>query len=127
MSSNLGEMEDLIKLKAGSLVLNLGTFDDNQVQAMKLAGRHANLTGKPVIFDPVGVGASQERKNKANEILNAVQMSVIKGNQAEIASLARFNSSGTSSCGVDSMVKSKHQTCGQKPSSTRTLYRCDDW
>ncbi|KAH9442268.1 hypothetical protein MJO28_015150 [Puccinia striiformis f. sp. tritici] len=102
MSSNLGEMEDLIKLKAGSLVLNLGTFDDNQVQAMKLAGRHANLTGKPVIFDPVGVGASQERKNKANEILNAVQMSVIKGNQAEIASLARFNSSGTSSCGVDS-------------------------
>jgi hydroxyethylthiazole kinase-like sugar kinase family protein len=36
------------------------------------------------------------------EILNAVQMSVIKGNQAEIASLARFNSNGVSSCGVDS-------------------------
>ncbi|KAA1129285.1 hypothetical protein PGTUg99_023264 [Puccinia graminis f. sp. tritici] len=102
MSSNLNEMEDLVNLTTGSLVLNLGTFDDNQVRAMKLAGRQANLTGKPVIFDPVGVGASRERKKKANEILNAVQMSVIKGNQAEIASLARFNSNGVSSCGVDS-------------------------
>jgi thiamine-phosphate diphosphorylase/hydroxyethylthiazole kinase len=66
MSSNLNEMEDLVNLKTGSLVLNLGTFDDNQVQAMKSAGRQANLTGKPVIFDPVGVGASRERKKRAN-------------------------------------------------------------
>ncbi|OAV91235.1 hypothetical protein PTTG_28038 [Puccinia triticina 1-1 BBBD Race 1] len=102
MSSNPSEMEDLIKVKGGSLVLNLGTFDDHQVHAMRVAGWQANLTGKPVIFDPVGVGASQERKKKARELLNTVQMSVIKGNQAEIATLARFSSSGVSSCGVDS-------------------------
>ncbi|PLW53741.1 hypothetical protein PCANC_04437 [Puccinia coronata f. sp. avenae] len=102
MSSNLSEMEDLVKLKDGCLVLNLGTFDNNQIRAMKLAGMHANLIGKPVIFDPVGVGASLERRKQANNILNAVQMTVIKGNQAEIAALARFHSSGATSCGVDS-------------------------
>lgn len=43
---------------------------------MKLAGRKANLAYKPVVFDPVGVGASQFRQKVTDELLNHVQMSL---------------------------------------------------
>lgn len=29
-------------------------------------GKHANINRKPVVFDPVGVGASQYRRSSAN-------------------------------------------------------------
>ncbi|MBW0562105.1 hypothetical protein O181_101820 [Austropuccinia psidii MF-1] len=101
MSSNLNELEDLVSAHSGSLIFNIGTFNINQIDAMKLAGRKANLIGKPIIFDPVGVNATQERIRLANELLNHVQMSVIKGNQAEIATLLNCKTALINSCGVD--------------------------
>lgn len=124
MSSDVNEVEELVVLQNGSLVLNLGTFTDDQFHAMKLAGRKANLIGKPIIFDPVGVGASQERANKANELLNHVQVSVIKGNQAEIATLAKLKNAGVSSRGVDSQgqVEEPDKLVQQLARQERNLY-----
>ncbi|CAH7686192.1 Hydroxyethylthiazole kinase family-domain-containing protein [Phakopsora pachyrhizi] len=101
MSSNIGELDELLEAQRGCLVFNIGTIDDNQVEAMKFAGQRANLLGKPIVFDPVGVSASQLRKRAANELLNCVQMSVIKGNQSEIATLAQVQND-LQACGVDS-------------------------
>jgi hydroxyethylthiazole kinase len=74
--------------RADALMLNLGTPTPERVMAMVLAGRQANTLGKPVIFDPVGVTASRFRLDSARHILSELSLTVIKGNRAEIGSLA---------------------------------------
>jgi thiamine-phosphate diphosphorylase / hydroxyethylthiazole kinase len=74
-----------------------------------MVGLWANLNKKPVILDPVGVGASTFRKEvvegdygirwilsdlnsyiySLTELLNTWQASVIKGNAGELATLAQ--------------------------------------
>ena len=51
------------------------------------AGRSANAGGIPVIFDPVGQGATDFRNRMAAEIMSHVSMSVVRGNMSEILSL----------------------------------------
>jgi len=74
--------------RADALVLNLGTPSPDKIKAMLLAGRQANSLGKPVLFDPVGVGGSRLRMEAARTILNEISLTVIKGNSAEIGCLA---------------------------------------
>jgi thiamine-phosphate diphosphorylase/hydroxyethylthiazole kinase len=82
------EMRDLSRIP-GALLINFGTITDKG--GMILAGQYANEAQKPIVFDPVGVGATQFRKTTASELLNAWQASVIKGNAGEMASLANSN------------------------------------
>lgn len=51
------------------------------------AGKAANEKGNPVILDPVGAGATSFRTAKAKQILNEVNVTVLRGNTAEIAHL----------------------------------------
>ena len=81
------EVSEIVS-QADALVLNLGTPTPERITAMVLAGRQANLLKKPVIFDPVGAGASRFRIESTKRILSEVRMTVIKGNRAEIGSLA---------------------------------------
>ncbi|KDQ57589.1 hypothetical protein JAAARDRAFT_207093 [Jaapia argillacea MUCL 33604] len=97
MATSPEEMEDLEKV-TGSLLVNFGTITDKQ--GMLLAGHYANLNQKPVVFDPVGVGATAYRRTTANELLNRWQPTIIKGNAAEIGSIA--NSVEVQAKGVDS-------------------------
>lgn len=80
------EVADMAKI-AGALVLNMGTLTSAEVEAMIIAGKAANEAGVPVIFDPVGAGATPFRTAKARELLNKVNISVIRGNAAEIANV----------------------------------------
>jgi hydroxyethylthiazole kinase len=52
-----------------------------------LAGRAANARGIPVVLDPVGAGATAYRTDTARRILDQVQVTVLRGNQGEIATL----------------------------------------
>ena len=83
-------MEEVTEIvaKADALMLNLGTPTPERVNAMIMAGRHANTLGKPLILDPVGAGASGFRKEAVRRILAELRVSVIKGNQAEVGALA---------------------------------------
>jgi len=54
-----------------------------------------------VVFDPVGVGATSFRRSAADEILNTWQATVIKGNAAEIGTLAKTTEVQTK--GIDSV------------------------
>lgn len=65
---------------------------------MLKAGKVAQALGKPIIFDPVGVGVSTARMRWGEEILAEVRPTIIKGNHGELAALA--NAFGFS-CGVD--------------------------
>ncbi|CCM00421.1 uncharacterized protein FIBRA_02451 [Fibroporia radiculosa] len=94
------EMADLGKA-IGGLLINFGTIQS--LDGMLIAGHNANINRKPVVFDPVGVGASTFRRTSANTLLNTWQATVIKGNAGELAALA--NSAEVQARGVDSVGK----------------------
>lgn len=97
MADDEGEVEDIVSL-ADALVLNIGTLSARTVASMLKAGAKANERGIPVVFDPVGVGASALRTASALRISREVRLSVIRGNVSEIESLA-FGGAGAR--GVD--------------------------
>ncbi|THF79893.1 hydroxyethylthiazole kinase [Cohnella fermenti] len=72
---------------AGALVLNIGTLNEVEVEAMKLAGRAANERGVPVVLDPVGAGASAYRTETARSLLDELDIAIVRGNAAEAANL----------------------------------------
>lgn len=78
-----------ITANCAGLVLNLGTPNPRKLQAMLLAGGEANRLQHPVVFDPVGVGASEFRRNAARDLLREVRFAVIRGNVSEIEALSR--------------------------------------
>ncbi|MDF2500647.1 MAG: Hydroxyethylthiazole kinase [Anaerosporomusa subterranea] len=87
MANDPQEVEEMVS-HAAALVINIGTLDATKVQSMIAAGKQANTLGIPVIFDPVGVGATSFRRQAAGEILQVVQPTVIRGNMSEIKTLA---------------------------------------
>lgn len=97
MADEMEEAEEVASL-CGGLVLNLGTPNPRKVEAMLRAGREANRMGRPVVFDPVGVGCSVFRREASSRILEQVQLSVIRGNASEIAALTGGEAGR---CGVD--------------------------
>jgi hydroxyethylthiazole kinase len=80
------EVEDMVAL-AGALVLNIGTLSPPWVEAMLLAGKAANAAATPVVLDPVGAGATKYRTETAKRILGEVDVTVLRGNQGEVATL----------------------------------------
>ena len=80
------EVEEMVGL-AGALVLNIGTLSPHWVEAMLLAGRAANERGVPVVLDPVGAGATRYRTETAQRILDEVDVTVLRGNAGEVATL----------------------------------------
>ncbi|NNU89736.1 hydroxyethylthiazole kinase [Anoxybacillus sp. CHMUD] len=81
------EVADMVRL-ARALVLNIGTLNETDVEAMLIAGKAANEANIPVIFDPVGAGATAYRTETARRILREVNISILRGNASEIASIA---------------------------------------
>lgn len=94
--------EEVVEItsRADALVLNLGTPSPERIEAMLRAGRQANKEGHPILFDPVGVGASEFRFESSKKILSELKITVIRGNQAEIGTLAGRKSR---SAGVDAI------------------------
>ncbi|SFJ61650.1 MULTISPECIES: hydroxyethylthiazole kinase [unclassified Bacillus (in: firmicutes)] len=72
---------------AGALVLNMGTLRQEEVEAMLIAGKSANMHNVPIVFDPVGAGATSYRTEVARYIPNEIKLAVIRGNAAEIANV----------------------------------------
>jgi len=81
------EVEQMTSI-SGALVLNIGTLTVSLVKSMILAGKKANEKNIPVVLDVVGAGATDLRTDKANEILNRVSVSILKGNSSEIGTIA---------------------------------------
>jgi hydroxyethylthiazole kinase len=73
---------------ASALVLNIGTLSDAWVEAMLVAGRAANQAGAPIVLDPVGAGATTYRTETSQRLLAELEIAVVRGNSAEIATLA---------------------------------------
>ncbi|MGL5369370.1 MAG: hydroxyethylthiazole kinase [Cetobacterium somerae] len=101
MSFCIEEIEEIIEFSS-SVVLNIGTMDKSMETMAVEVGKIANKLKKPIILDPVGVGATKARKNLVNALLKEIKFTVIKGNMAEIKSILNIDSL---SRGVDSLEK----------------------
>ena len=80
------EVEEMVGL-AGALAINIGTLSPPWVDAMLAAGKAANERGIPVVLDPVGAGATTYRTETARRILDEVDVTVLRGNAGEVATL----------------------------------------
>ncbi len=86
MAHSINEVEDMLSI-ASALVINMGTLDDKWVESMIVAVKKATILKIPIIFDPVGSGATPYRVKVAREILSNCTPAVIRGNASEIMSL----------------------------------------
>ena len=86
MAHAKNEVREMVGL-AGALVLNIGTLSEDWIDAMVIAGAAANEGGIPVVLDPVGAGATLYRTAAAKRILDEVDVSVLRGNVGEVATL----------------------------------------
>lgn len=103
MADGILEVEDIVSLSQ-ALMLNLGTLNEGKLESMIKAGKTAEKRNIPIIFDPVGAGASRFRTDAALRIMNELPCHVIRGNASEIKSLAL----GTGSMGgVDADKKDR--------------------
>jgi hydroxyethylthiazole kinase len=102
MAHAIEEVEDMVAV-ASSLVINMGTLSEKWVESMLLAGNAARKKGIPVVFDPVGAGATPYRNRVAASIISVCKPSIIRGNASEIMLLAKGT---TSTKGVDSTISS---------------------
>ena len=86
MAHAIEEVEEMVGL-AGALVLNIGTLSGPWVESMLRAGKAASARGIPVVLDPVGAGATRLRTDTALRLLDVVDVTVLRGNAGEVATL----------------------------------------
>ena len=89
---------------AAALVVNIGTLSPTWVESMSLAMRSAARAGRPIVFDPVGAGATVYRTESCRRLIEETPPSIVRGNASEIRALAGASSATR---GVDSADQSE--------------------
>ncbi len=120
MADDPKEVEEMTSI-ASALVINIGTLNQRTVASMILAGKQANQQGIPVVFDPVGAGASSLRKETTFRLLEEVQFSVIRGNLSEMTVVAG-QQAASKGVDVSEQLQGKDGTAIAKQVATQ--YRC---
>ena len=87
MAHAIEEVAEMTAL-AGALVINIGTLAREWIEAMATAMTTARERGIPIVFDPVGAGATTFRTQTCLDLLGRVAPAVIRGNASEIMALA---------------------------------------
>ncbi|ALB44358.1 hydroxyethylthiazole kinase [Clostridium beijerinckii] len=83
MADDIKEAADITKISS-ALVINIGTLNERTIESMIASGKKANELNIPVVFDPVGAGASEFRNSTTKRLLEEVKISVLRGNMSEI-------------------------------------------
>ncbi|HWQ74169.1 MAG TPA: hydroxyethylthiazole kinase [Syntrophomonas sp.] len=87
MADDISEAAEITSISS-ALVINIGTLNERTVASMLASGKRANELGIPVIFDPVGAGASKLRSDTTKTIMNQIKLAVLRGNLSEISFVA---------------------------------------
>lgn len=87
MADDIDEVADIVSI-ADALVLNIGTLNSRTIASMIKAGQAANRKNIPVVFDPVGAGASALRNRTTQTLLKEIKFTVIRGNLSELSFIA---------------------------------------
>jgi hydroxyethylthiazole kinase len=91
MADSIDEVAEIVS-QSQALVINMGTINEGQRSVMLEAVKAANQDQVPIVFDPVGAGATRLRMDTATLLINKGQFSVIRGNYSEIATLCGYRS-----------------------------------
>ena len=102
MIDNPYETESFTKISS-ALSINLGTPTSEQMQAMQISAKTAQLNGIPWVLDPVGYGPILAWRSQMTDELLQFKPSIIRGNASEISTLA---GNQVQSKGVDSTLSS---------------------
>ncbi|EKU37907.1 MULTISPECIES: hydroxyethylthiazole kinase [Acinetobacter] len=102
MIDNPYEAESFTKISS-ALSINLGTPTSEQMQAMQISAKTAQLNNIPWVLDPVGYGPILAWRSQMTDELLKFKPSVIRGNASEISTLA---GNQVQSKGVDSTLSS---------------------
>ena len=102
MSQAEEELDDLIRISS-AVVINIGTLNESFIQLATRTMQIANQLDKPIIFDPVGAGASRYRTDTTMKLLCKNKVAIIRGNAGEILAIA---GEAAATKGVDSIAKS---------------------
>ena len=102
MIDNPYEAESFTKISS-ALSINLGTPTSEQMQAMQISAKTAQLNNIPWVLDPVGYGPVLAWRSQMTDELLQFKPSVIRGNASEISTLA---GNQVQSKGVDSTLSS---------------------
>ncbi len=86
MAHAIEEVSEMVSI-ARVLVINIGTLSSSWIEAMLRAGGEAKRRSIPVVFDPVGSGATRFRTTTAHRILRETGPAILRGNASEIRSL----------------------------------------
>lgn len=103
MAHSVEEVAEMASI-ASAVVLNIGTLEPEWVKAMLIAGKSALAKHTPIVFDPVGAGATTYRTNVCKQIIEECQPAIIRGNASEIMALCN---AGIKTKGVDSTDSSE--------------------
>lgn len=108
------ELEDIIQL-AQALVINIGTLDQTWLAVIEKAQLAALKRGIPIVFDPVGAGASTYRTAAALSIIKR-GVTVIRGNASEIMALldTSITTKGVDTTQASSNAVTSAQTIAQQ-------------
>jgi hydroxyethylthiazole kinase len=87
MADAIEEAAEIAAVSSCTL-LNTGTLDRSAVESMIAAGKSASSKGHPLVLDPVGAGATAFRKQMVATLLEELDITLIRGNAGEIASMA---------------------------------------
>jgi hydroxyethylthiazole kinase len=114
MAHAIEEVEEIVgisKSAGGALVINIGTLSEKWIASMSKAMKAAKNQGVPIIFDPVGAGASKWRTETCKQLVAESNPTVIRGNASEIMALI---DAGIRTKGVDSSESSDSATQSAK-------------
>jgi len=81
------EVAEMVRM-ASVLLLNIGTLTPEWIESMLIAGKQANQSGIPIVLDPVGAGATKLRTDSSERLMQELQIAIVRGNLAEVATLA---------------------------------------
>lgn len=81
MSEDIKEIEELIQISS-AVHVNIGTLTAEFIERAVFACKIAKKYNKPIVLDPVGVGASYIRMEAAKELL--VFADILRGNASEV-------------------------------------------
>ena len=106
--SNISDEFKELYTATKALSINIGMLDSlwekNIIDSLNIS----KIYKLPVIFDPVGSGATEYRTNFSKKIIKEFDIKVIRGNPSEILSLAPVSTTNNTSTskGVDSCIES---------------------
>lgn len=123
MADDIREAADITSISS-ALVINIGTLNERTIESMILSGKKANELDIPVVFDPVGAGASSFRNETTKRILDEVKIDVLRGNMSEIKFIAGLSSETKGVDASESDIKGGNEEGIRAAESLARKYKC---